>query len=145
MKRGPPFCSVLFWAAAVLYSIAGCAKPHKVGEVDGTVVINGQPGHKLRVQFVPDIDRGTKGPISIAETDSQGRFTLELKDPQSTAPTPGAIVGWHRVMLSDLQLAESPTGQGVPIRFGPEYTQPGSTPLRQEVKEGKQEIEIKVP
>jgi hypothetical protein len=33
----------------------------------------------------------------------------------------------------------------VPIRFGPEYTLPGSTPLREEVKEGRQKIEIKIP
>jgi hypothetical protein len=57
----------------------------------------------------------------------------------------GAVVGSHRVVLTDLQLAASATGQGVPIRLAPEHSLPGSTRLKQEVKPGKQTIEIQVP
>ena len=81
----------------------------------------------------------------MAETDADGHFTLEFEERGSTAPRKGAVIGWHRVVLSDLQLAESPTGRGVPIRLPKEYALPGSTPISQEVQEGRQSIEINVP
>jgi hypothetical protein len=124
---------------------AGCGRTYHVAEVDGQLLAKGQPAGKVKIQFIPDIDRGTKGPVSMAETDAAGHFTLEWKERGEDSARPGATVGWHRVVLSDMKLAESETGQGVPIRFGSEYTQPSSTPLRQEVKEGKQTIEIAVP
>ena len=126
-------------------AVSGCGQSIPVAEVDGLLLIHGKPGNKMRIEFIPDIDKGTKGPASTAETDSQGRFVLELKERDSTAPRPGALIGWHRVVLSDLQLAESATGKGVPIRVEKEYTLPGSTPIVQEVKEGRQMIEIKIP
>ncbi|MGD9635843.1 MAG: hypothetical protein AB7U97_21360, partial [Pirellulales bacterium] len=56
---------------------------------------------------------------------------------------PGAAVGTHRVVLRDLAAAES---AGAPqIRLPVQSTMPGATPLREEVKEGKQTIEIHVP
>ncbi len=58
---------------------------------------------------------------------------------------PGAVVGTHRVVLNDLQLAESATGAGIPIRLKQEWSLAGSTPLKQEIKPGKQTIEIKIP
>jgi hypothetical protein len=129
-----------------ILAAVGCGgKPYQVALVDGVVIIRGQPGSKIRVQFIPDIDKSTNGPASSAITDEQGRFTLELKEDGGASARPGAVVGHHRVVLSDLQLAASATGQGVPIRLKPEYSLPGSTPLKQEVKPEKQTIEIKVP
>jgi hypothetical protein len=113
--------------------------------VDGVLLIHGQPGKRIRIEFIPNIDKGTKGAPSMAETDSDGHFTLKLKERDSSAPRNGAVVGWHRVVLSDLQLAESATGRGVPIRLPKEYSLPGSTPISQEVKEGRHTIEIKIP
>jgi hypothetical protein len=116
-----------------------------MADVEGVLLIHGKPGRKVRIQFVPDIDQGASGPISTADTDAEGRFRLEMVDGKAESARSGAAVGWHRVVLSDLQLAESATGRGVPIRFGADYTLPASTPLRQEVKEGKQTIELRVP
>jgi len=124
---------------------AGCGRSYHVAEVDGQLLAHGQPASKVKIQFLPDIDRGSRGPVSTAETDATGHFKLQWKERGEDTAQPGAVVGWHRVVLSDMKLAESETGQGVPLRFGAEYTQPGSTPLRQEVKEGKQTIEITVP
>jgi hypothetical protein len=132
-------------ALMALVCIAGCGKSYQVAEVDGVLIVKGKPAPKVRLQFIPDIDQGAKGPAAFGVTDAQGKFKLEYLEPGGTTPQPGAVVGWHRVVLSDMQLAESATGQGVPIRFGPEYTLPGSSPLKQEVKEGKQTIELKVP
>jgi hypothetical protein len=129
----------------VVVNSTGCSKSYDVGEVDGVLLTRGKPAQNVQIQFIPDIDKGTKGPLSVAETDANGGFTLELKDGDDTKLRPGAVVGWHRIALSDLRLAQSATGQGIPIRFGQKYTLPGSTPLRQEIKQGKQTIEIKVP
>lgn len=109
------------------------------------LTVGGKPGHKMLVQFIPDIDKGTQGPPSIATTDADGRFVLETKPAHVATSQPGAVVGWHRIVLSDLQLAESATGAGVPIRLSQQYTLPGSSPLAQEVKAGKQSIKIDVP
>jgi hypothetical protein len=135
-----------FLAACLLAPLMnGCGQSIPVAEVDGLLLIHGKPGNKIRIEFIPDIDKGTKGPTSTATTDSEGRFTLELQERDSTAPRLGVVIGWHRVVLSDLQLAESATGWGMPIRVDREYTLAGSTPIVREVKEGKQTIEIRIP
>jgi hypothetical protein len=137
----------LLWAAAsiVILPAIGCGEAYTTAEVDGVVTIKGEPGHKIFVQFTPDFEHGTQGPQSFAETNAKGKFTLELRQKDGTPLGKGAIVGWHRVVLSDQQLAESATGAGLPIRLPPEYSLPGSTPLTQEVKAGKQEITIEIP
>lgn len=123
--------------------LAGCGGPdYRVAEVDGVLVIKGQAGHKVHIEFVPDT--GYKGPPSTADTDAQGRFTLHLMVKDGSSP-PGAVVGKHRVTLSDIQLSESATGRGIPIRFGPEYSLVSSTPLTQEIGAGKQSVRIEVP
>jgi hypothetical protein len=59
--------------------------------------------------------------------------------------SPGAVVGWHRVVITDPQLSASATGRGVPIRISSDYSLVGTTPLSQEIKPGKQSIEIALP
>lgn len=120
---------------------AGCSKGPETAEVEGVLRIKGQPGHKVRITFLPDAEKGAQGPQSTAETDEQGRFTLQVLD-ENGPSRPGAVVGWHRVVLNDLQLAQSETGVGVPIRLAPDYSLPASTPLAHEVKPGKQSIEL---
>ncbi|WP_442484973.1 hypothetical protein [Aeoliella sp. SH292] len=126
----------------LLLFVAGCETGPELGTVTGQLLIQGQPGNKVRIEFLPDV--GTSGPSSVAETDSDGRFSLQLMDRTDT-PSEGAIVGQHRVVLSDLQLAESATGRGIPIRFGVQYTMPSETPLRQTVVAGPQQITIEIP
>jgi hypothetical protein len=81
--------------------------------------------------------------MSTAETDENGVFSLSML--REGRVEPGAVIGPHRVVLNDLQLAESATGAGVPIRLPANYGLAGSTPLKETVKEGKQRIEIRVP
>src|SRR5262249_3315945 len=104
-------------AAALLLFLPGCGKPYRAAEVDRGLLPRGRPGHKVHIQFIPDADKGTTGPIAAADTDAEGRFTLRLMEGDAASSRPGAVVGWHRVVLSDRQLAESATGRGVPIRF----------------------------
>jgi hypothetical protein len=107
------------------------------------VRVNGQPAKKVAVEFHPDATRGAGGPSSRGETDDQGRYTLTFATGDRSGD--GAVVGWHKVVLSDLQLAASETGRGVPIRFGPEFGVVTTTPLQFEVKSGPQTIDIDVP
>ena len=130
------------WLLFLLLIAAGCTKGPDIGTVTGQLLIQGQPGNKVRIEFLPDV--GISGPSSVAETDSAGRFSLQLMD-RSNTPSEGVIVGQHRVVLSDLQLAESATGRGVPIRFGEQFTMPSETPLRQTVVAGPQQITIEIP
>lgn len=128
---------------AVAAALAGCGGPtYEVAEVDGVVTIDGKPGHKLRVEFVPDVDAGTSGPTSSGDTDGQGRFRLVMRESPASEIRPGAVVGQHRVVFTDLQLAASATGQGVPIRMQSEYSLAGTTPLTKQVTAGAQSIDI---
>jgi hypothetical protein len=142
----PPRVATMVLAIGTLALFAfGCSdKGYEVAEVDGVLLIDGKPGHKMLIEFIPDVDQGTKGPISTAQTDKDGRFTLVLNGGPSATIQKGAVVGQHRVTLSDLQMAESATGVGVPIRIPPDYSLSGLTPLTHEVKPGKQSIEIKL-
>lgn len=125
--------------------VIGCGKKSfPVGEVDGVLVINGKPGNNMFVQFIPDIGGENSPPPSNANTDEAGHFVLNMFSPDGTMQA-GAAVGNHRVVLRDLQAAEAPPGSNIRIRIPVQYTMPGATPLTQEVKEGKQTIEIKVP
>ncbi|MBY0456520.1 MAG: hypothetical protein K2V38_04225 [Gemmataceae bacterium] len=133
--------------AALCAVLTGCGKPdYELAEVEGVVRVKGHTGAKIRVEFYPDPDKGVKGPTAVGETDDEGRFRLTVVNPKTQETQPGAVVGWHRVVLSDLRLAESETGRGVPVRFGSEYASVLSTPLTREVKAGgKQTIEIDAP
>ena len=59
----------------LLFITAGCGSATKVGEVEGVLIIAGKPAPRIQIQFVPDIDRGTTGPISGTKTNSCGRST----------------------------------------------------------------------
>jgi hypothetical protein len=121
----------------------GCThQDYQLAEVEGQLIIKGQPGNKVHIEFIPDT--GVPGPTSAADSDEQGKFTLHVMSRDGTSPA-GAAVGSHRVTLSDRRLSESPDGRGVPIRFGQEYTLSGTTPLKQEVKPGPQAIPLQVP
>jgi hypothetical protein len=133
--RVPSFLAA-FGLAAVA---AGCSSGPEFAQVSGQITVKGKPAAKVRVEFHPDAVAGTAGPSSFAETDAEGRFTLA--HPEGT----GAVVGKHKVVLNDMRLAESETGAGIPIRFGPEYGVISTTPLAKEVKSGVQQIDIAVP
>src|SRR5262245_10359137 len=123
--------------------LSGCSSGPKFATVQGQVKVNGEPAPKVRVEFHPDAGKGTSGPSSVGETDDKGRFKLTFATADRTGT--GAVVGWHKVVLQDLRLAESETGKGIPIRFGQEYAMVLTTPLEIEVKPGDQTIPIDVP
>src|SRR5262245_722181 len=83
--------------AVLAIALPGCSKSeYEVAEVEGTLTVNGRPGHKIHIEFVPD---GIKGPRSAADTDEQGHFVAKLMKQDGTSPA-GAVVGPHKVTLS---------------------------------------------
>lgn len=130
-------------AFALAFAAAGCSSGPEFGQVTGQVTVKGKPAAKVRVEFHPDAVAGTSGPSSTAETDADGRYTLTY--PKDSGAGTGAVVGKHRVVLNDLRLAESETGAGIGVRFGPEYGAIGTTPVAKEVRPGDQKIDIEIP
>lgn len=132
----------------------GCGSSYRLGEVEGTVTLNGKPLPHLRVQFMPDPERGTQGPISSSTTDENGRFRMICMDQH-----PGAVVGWNRIVVNDMGVRlfrtprhgspgddgketvpkGKPAASRVPDRF---TTSKPTNPLSVDVRPEKQELEI---
>jgi hypothetical protein len=140
-----------FLACALL---AGCSSGPTLAEVKGRVTMNGKPLGNVRVDFHPDPDKGTTGAGSSGTTDADGNFALKFGDGR-----PGAIVGHHRVILTDLDVfgtvfvgrgdyrTEDPKGpKETPkkARFPDVNSDLARTPHRFEVKPGMEPVTIDV-
>ena len=79
--------------------VIGCSRQPQLAEVKGQVLMKGKPLGNVKVDFHPDPDQGTSGPGSSGTTDEQGKFTLTYSNGK-----PGAIVGHHRVIVTDLDV-----------------------------------------
>jgi hypothetical protein len=87
--------SLLFSAAAILL-VAGCEQPAPVGQVQGTVTLDGKPVDNGIIRFTPlDGKVGTAGGVV-----ENGRFT-------STVP-----VAKHRVEISATKITGEATPEG---------------------------------
>lgn len=134
----------------------GCGRGSKFGLVEGTLKYRGKPLAKIEVQFLPDFEKGTKGPRSTAITDEEGHFTLVCDDRR-----PGAVVGNHRVVLIDTmmaeQMAEATKGKNrketreiekemekVRPRIPSRYSAAATTTLLQQVFPGPQTIDLQI-
>lgn len=118
--------------------VTGCGGTN-LAEVEGTVRMGGRPLDNVRVEFLPDPEQGTTGHRSTGVTDAEGRFRLTCENQQ-----PGAVVGTHRVLVTDLKQWEGlkPGREDAdkplkPSRLHPKYTDVLKTPFtRVEVKPG---------
>lgn len=134
-------------AVAGLALGAGCGQKPELGSVEGVVTLDGKPLARAAVAFFPDPAKGQNGPVSVAVTDDAGNYTLEYtvmndQDPAQSRKHPGAVLGWHKVVIDDYQMyAEQlkPPGR-VPVV----YTAIDSTPLEFEVKDGPQTINLEL-
>jgi hypothetical protein len=133
----------LFLAALVA---VGCSSDPPLAEVTGKVTMNGKGIKNVRVDFHPDPDKGTRGKGSSGVTDDDGNFKLTYDGSK-----PGAIVGHHNVIVTDLDVfgnvfvgrgdyrTEDPKGpKETPkrARFADIYSTLSKTPFKQEVKPG---------
>jgi len=93
----PSWCHRWLAAGAAALLTAGCH--HDVVPVSGRVTLNGQPLAGAVVTFQPMADRNSPRPPatgSVGHTDTQGRFSLRLIEPNQL----GAAVGDHTVTIS---------------------------------------------
>lgn len=91
------FCII---ALLGLVGFTGCGRGYKIVPVSGTVKLDGKPLSNAMVLTQPlsDGDNLTPGPGSIANTDDQGRFVLELQ----TEPIVGAVPGKAHVKIVEV-------------------------------------------
>ena len=136
----------------------GCSKDGPtVVPVSGKLTANGKPVKNVKVDFHPDPDNGNTGASSSGATDDEGNFTLNYS---AVDNEPGAIIGHHRVILTDLDTfgnvfvgraeyrAEDGQGKPMPVpkksRIPAEYSDLSKTPVKQEVKEGMGPVAIDI-
>jgi hypothetical protein len=124
-------------------------------EVSGAVTMDGKPLGNVRVDFHPDPDKGTSGPGSSGTTDAAGNFKLMCSNGRS-----GALVGYHRVIFTDLDLfgtkfvgrgeyrSEDKAGKAIVVpkkpRFPEVYADLVRTTVQQEVKAGMSPVNIEL-
>jgi hypothetical protein len=137
--------SLLVALAALL--MAGCYSPD-LALVEGTVLADGKPLADIQVTFNPDSTQGTVGPSSSAVTDENGHYKLICND---RSRSPGAVVGKHRVTLSDVGAVSGKMKRlrgGDPASGEEENSRPGKKagPSNlQPSKEGKNSTPSRIP
>lgn len=105
--------------------------------VEGKLVIDGQPaGAGISVSFVPDRDKGTKGPQSSGVTSADGKFILLGLENKN-----GAVVGHHKVVVKcPFNVMQGSAGDGSTpsatsqCEIAPSYGAAETTPVTIEVK-----------
>jgi hypothetical protein len=141
MRAKAIFIALSFILSALLITSVGCGKKlPALGEVSGTLSLNGKPLDEVQVEFLPDPEKGNMAQPSKAETDKDGRFVLVFS---GAVEKNGVPVGWNRVVLQDFKAMNSRENPMEP-RFGSNFTTAFETPIKLEVKEGKQEFKIEL-
>lgn len=122
------FCSLIL--------SAGCGPERESGQVEGRVLLDGQPLGQVRVLYLPDPLSGTEGANSSAVTDAQGRYRLSYQTQQGGL---GAAVGWHRITVEDIAAENSRSATRPPVARVPAvYSSARDTPLTYRVYPGRQ-------
>lgn len=128
--------TVLFVLCLVLLPLAGCGGGGpELGEVTGTVTLDGRPLANAKVEFQP----GPGGSPSEGTTDENGRYELVYGVGKL-----GAMVGGHEVRITTYRM-EAADDEGLkpaieyPEVLPPQYHE--ESELRAEVKPGSQAID----
>lgn len=112
------------WRSMFTLSLAllvGCGSKPDLAVVQGHVRYRGQPLSGGIIVFVPDIERGGRGDLSMAELGPDGSFALQTKGKSGCRP------GWHRISVASLtSQGELPTryrdpalsGQSIEVKAG---------------------------
>jgi hypothetical protein len=129
--------------------LVGCTNRPKLAEVKGTVTLKGKPLPKVMVEFIPDALTGQR---STGTTDENGHYTLVCDDQR-----PGAIIGPHRVLLTDTAIyGDKVLGRkwetvgtkdgpkAIPPRFSGQYADVAKTPFKKQVKDEPNVIDLEV-
>ena len=139
MNRSHIPCRVAL--GACLLALAGCNRGPEYGEVEGTVTLDGKPLNSVEVVFLPDPDKGNRGPRAAAYTDERGHYQLFCEK----ADRAGAVAGAHRVCVFDLTALSQTPGKAKPSRLPPVYGDAQATPFRDvTVRPGTQTLDFNV-
>jgi hypothetical protein len=147
----------LLWGLPLLAALTavGCEPGRPpVTEVEGVVLLNGQPLANAEVEFVPELSRFGAEMNSRGVTDEKGRFKLVCAYQAQS----GAAVGKHKVLVGEAPAREDMRGmdgasqekytryvQSLRNRpIPPEYGSISKTPLVIEVTPDKKEYELKL-
>ncbi|MCL4206743.1 MAG: carboxypeptidase regulatory-like domain-containing protein [Pirellulaceae bacterium] len=126
--------AAFFLGLGILSGCSGSSSP-PLGQVEGTVTLDGQPVAEARVYFSP-VEGGR---TSEALTDSSGRYVLQYSGTDA-----GAIVGEHVVRITTYEEPisedDGSVSGGVPERIPDKYNT--NSTLTREVKRGKQTIDL---
>ncbi len=131
---------------AMAFCLAGCQADLPRGEVEGTLTINGRAEAGLLVIYVHNAEGTKAGARSAGVTDDRGHYRLLGEDQR-----PGAVAGEHRVIVQDMAIYSAPRSpdgtviQLPPTRIPPVYQDVLTTPIVQQVDEGKQTIDFDLP
>ena len=99
-----------------------------LGQVSGTVTLDGQPLAGANVVFKP-----TTGSTSTGQTDAQGKYSLSYGHGLQ-----GAVIGEHTVMISTYEMRinqEAGTSEEIPEKVPAKYNQ--QTTLKASVQAGE--------
>lgn len=163
VDRAPTPGARLRWSgllATVLVGLAaGCSRGPEFVEVAGVVTLDGKPLPEVEVVFLPNSEKGNKGPRAAAYTDKQGHYKLHCDQ----ANRDGTVVGPTRVCIIDItavaSLASMPgrrmpgelaapdakAEQGKVSRVPADYKIPTRTPLHVDVQPGRQRLNFDIP
>ena len=122
--------------ALAINSVCGCnGSSLPLAPVTGTVAYKGQSLEHGMVVFIPE--QGTPGPQAVGTIQSDGTFRIH------TLQSDGAAVGWHTVLVHCRDSAPREQSPGIPPASSSkpliprQYSVEAETPLRFEVKEGR--------
>lgn len=87
------FCAQFVQSAASLFmlcAVAGCGGNPNLGQVTGTVTLDGKPLPSATLMFTPD----SGGATSYGKTDSTGQYRMQFSDTEN-----GAWIGNNKVVI----------------------------------------------
>jgi hypothetical protein len=127
--------------------LAGCGGS-RTSSVEGTVLLDGKPLAGASIQFVPE----GAGRDATGQTDTNGQFTMSTFEPKdgvlpgtykvTISPPLGAIDPKQYASSEEAMSAAKPQPKKAST-FPQKYSQPGQTPLTQEVPvQGKVTYEL---
>ncbi len=130
--------ALLIGLALIGPSLYGCGSSGpSLGQVEGTVTLDGSPVDGATVCFSPEAG----GRSSLAITDDAGKYELEFG-----AGEPGALVGKHKVTITTFEEGEVDDGGqlvgNVPEEIPSQYNKEST--LVKEVVSGSQTIDFKL-
>jgi len=134
MNRTSHIAILITWCLFWPFS-AGCGNSVELGQVAGTITLDGQPLAKAKIEFQPQ----EIGSPSYGRTDENGHYELMF-----AVDTPGAMLGKHVVRISTFR--QEPGSGGPPVtipeRVPPKYNE--KSELIREVKPGRNTFDFRL-